>query len=131
MRQINSKYFSLADFEHSQTANLKNIDNTIPEELIANIQDLVDNVLDPARMRYNKPIYVNSGYRSDAVNKAVGGVPTSQHREGKAADIRSEDIIELFRTIRDNIEFDQLILYPTFVHVSYNKGKNRKHFFTK
>ena len=128
---LTSKYFTLDELQFSPTARMKGIDNRVPVDYIFNIQDLVGNVLDPARERLGKPIYVNSGYRCDAVNEAVGGVAASQHREGKAADLRSDDPRELFKLIRDYLDFDQLILYPTFVHVSFNKHNNRRQFFVK
>ena len=59
----------------------------MPPEVEANIEALVSNVLDPLRDEYGKPIYVNSGYRCEKHNKAVGGVPKSQHMLGQAADI--------------------------------------------
>jgi uncharacterized protein YcbK (DUF882 family) len=74
------------------------------------------------------PLHVNSGYRCPALNKAVGGVKTSQHVKGQASDIYAPgmDARDLFNKIRAmKIEFDQLILYPTFVHVSYNSEGNR------
>jgi uncharacterized protein YcbK (DUF882 family) len=74
------------------------------------------------------PLHVNSGYRCPALNKAVGGVDTSQHVKGQAADIHAQGMQarELFnKIISMEIAFDQLILYPTFVHVSYNSEGNR------
>ena len=59
----------------------------VPSEVIQNAIALVENVLDPARERYGKPIKVNSGYRCPLKNKAVGGVANSQHLKGEAADI--------------------------------------------
>lgn len=96
-----------------------------------NIEALVENVLDPARQRYGGPVLVNSGYRCLAHNKAVGGVPNSQHLVGQAADIRCEDNKKLGKIIELGV-FDQLIYYPTFIHVSYKKtGVNRKQIIYK
>jgi uncharacterized protein YcbK (DUF882 family) len=71
---------------------------------------------------------VDSGYRCPQLNKLVGGVENSQHLLGMAADIICPDYAVphgLFDFIANNFDFDQVILYPTFVHVSYNEGKNR------
>ena len=77
------------------------------------------------------PITVNSGYRCDKLNAAVGGVPTSQHRLGEAADITAGSSLknkELFEKVRySNIQFDQLIdeCGYAWIHVSYREGRNR------
>ena len=129
-----SKNFSLEEFEKSNTASAKGIDNSVPAELRGNIQALVDNVLQPLRDLYGKPIRFNSGYRCPVLNKAVGGVPTSQHQKGKAADLTCENVIVLFDTLENSeIEFDQAILYRkrNFLHVSFNGGFNRKEIILK
>ena len=107
----------------------------MPAEVQANIEALVSNVLDPVREAYGKPIYVNSGYRCEKHNKAVGGVPRSQHLVGQAADIsvKSEklkvksELETLASIIVQQGKFDQLILYPTFLHVSYKRNGNNRH----
>ena len=92
-----------------------------------NLQALVDHVLDPARERLGMPITVNSGYRCPAHNKAVGGVKNSQHLKGEAADITCADNKRLAEIIEQLDNFDQLIVYPTFLHVSYKRqGVNRE-----
>ena len=80
-------HFKLSEFEHSATALFYHIDNTIPDNILPNIYNLVENLLDPLRDIIGEPIYINSGYRCDALNKKVGGAKTSQHRIGCAADI--------------------------------------------
>ena len=107
----------------------------MPAEARQNIEALVAEVLDPVRDEYGKPIYVNSGYRCEKHNKAVGGVPRSQHIVGEAADIsvKSEklkvksELDELARIIVSQGRFDQLILYPTFLHVSYKRSGVNRH----
>ena len=107
----------------------------MPAEARQNIEALVANVLDPLRDEYGKPIYVNSGYRCEKHNAAVGGVPKSQHMLGQAADIsvKSEklkvksELDELARIIVSQGRFDQLILYPTFLHVSYKRSGVNRH----
>ena len=108
----------------------------MPAEAQENIEALVENVLDPTRERYGRPITVNSGYRCPRHNAEVGGVAGSQHLRGEAADIcpvKSEkikvksELERLGRLIVENGRFDQLIYYPTFVHVSWKRvGTNRK-----
>ena len=100
-----------------------------------NIEALVANVLDPLRDEYGKPIYVNSGYRCEKYNAAVGGVPRSQHMLGQAADIsvKSEKLkvkseLEMLASIIvQQGRFDQLIIYPTFLHVSYKRSGVNRH----
>ncbi len=81
------KHFTIAELTASSTACRLGIDNTPPPEAIANLNRLVDTILDPARERLGVPIRVNSGYRCPALNKAVGGVANSYHLQGCAADI--------------------------------------------
>ena len=107
----------------------------MPPEARQNIEALVANVLDPVREAYGKPIYVNSGYRCEKHNKAVGGVPKSQHMLGQAADISlrltayglQDELMKLARIIVAQDRFDQLIIYPTFLHVSYKRSGVNRH----
>lgn len=120
------KYFSLDELCHSDTAKAREIDNTPSEEVKKNLEALIENVLDPLREAYGKPIYINSGYRCLELNKAVGGVSTSEHQSGRAADIDTHDYEEnkkLFKLIQElNLPFRQLIDESnlSWVHVSYN-----------
>lgn len=135
------KYFSLAELTRSQTALRRGIDNTPNKEQIENLEDLVFHVLDPIRTHFRLPVSVNSGFRCLDLNEALGSKPTSQHTQGKAADIEipTMDNLELAKWIRDNMDFDQLILeFHTignprsgWVHVSWeNKDKNRRQVLT-
>ena len=104
----------------------------LPNGIEENIVALVDEVLDPARRKLGKPIVVNSGFRCPIHNTSVGGVYNSQHVSGQAADVHCEDNLKLARIIVANGKFDQLILYPTFLHVSWKKaGGNRKQILKK
>lgn len=119
------KYFTIKELTKSSTAEAKGIDNTPTPEIERNLTALVDNVLDPLREIYGKPIKVNSGYRCPALNKAVGGSATSDHVKGFAADITvgtKEGNERLFNIIKHNFHFSQLIDEKNFswVHVSYN-----------
>ena len=88
---------------------------------------LVHEVLDPARERLGKPIIVNSGYRCPKHNREVGGATNSQHMKGEAADIRCDDNKKLLKLLMESQKFDQLIIYPTFIHVSWKRvGQNRR-----
>ena len=99
----------------------------LPPSAEQNLQALVEHVLDPARERLGMPITVNSGYRCPAHNKAVGGVKNSQHLKGEAADITCADNKRLAEIIEQLGNYDQLIVYPTFLHVSYKRqGVNRE-----
>lgn len=102
-----------------------------------NVKALVENVLDPLREKYGKPIKVNSGYRCPKHNLAVGGATQSQHMKGEAADIAPvglqvtayglKELERLVEIIKQNGKWDQMIVYPTFVHVSWKRfGPNRK-----
>lgn len=125
------KYFSIKEMTKSNTATAKGIDNTPDQTVTNNLTKLIEAVLDPLREWYGKPIIVNSGYRCEALNKAIGGAKSSQHMLGEAADITvgsKEENEKLFNYIKDNLEFDQLINESDFswVHVSYREGRLRK-----
>ena len=124
------KNFSCSEFEKSKTADDNGIDNHIKSEAVKEaIKELVLTCLQPVRDFVRVPIIVESGWRCLLLNKLVGGVPSSQHPKGEAADIRSPFMtpLELARAVVAlHLPFDQLILYPTFVHVSHKlKGKQR------
>lgn len=107
-----STHFKLSEFLRSETASARGIDNTPSIEVVSNLQQLCIHVLEPLRAYFNTPIVVSSGYRSPALNKAVGGSTTSQHMTGEAADLRipSEAVgKEWFKWIMDNCKFHQLI----------------------
>ena len=109
------QYFTWNELTKTDTG-LPNVPNDI--NVIANLCQLA-RTLDYLRIYYGKPIRVNSGYRSKEVNAAVGGVATSHHLFGYAADITATDLSELKKAVLANKHyFDQIILYPNFVHVS-------------
>ena len=104
----------------------------LPNGIEENVEALVEQVLDPARERLGKAVTVNSGFRCPVHNKAVGGVYNSQHVSGLAADVHCEDNRKLAKVIVENGRFDQLILYPTFIHVSWKRqGGNRQQILRK
>lgn len=124
------KYFTLEELIQSDTAKRKGINNTPNEIQKQNLILLIDNVLDPLREAYGKPIQVNSGFRCEALNKAVGGAPTSEHRLGMASDIvgtpnTKEENKKLFELAKKlNLPFRQMIDEHNYswVHISYNKN---------
>jgi zinc D-Ala-D-Ala carboxypeptidase len=127
-------YFSISEMCKSPTACRLKISNTPPPEAIKNLQGLIEHVLDPLRAAYGFPVIVSSGYRCAALNKAIGGVPTSQHMLGQAADIHTvadtpEANRELFNLIqRLRLPYDQLINEYNFnwIHVSFSPRNRRQ-----
>jgi len=115
-----SKYFSLDEFTRSQTATRLGIDNTPSLTVIANLQNLANNLLDPLRAQVGI-VQVSSGYRSPLLNSKIGGTKNSQHCMGQAADITVPGMsnYDLACLIRDRFSFDQCILeFGEWVHVS-------------
>ena len=129
-----SKHISFEEATVSTTAVRLKIDNTPPKPILERMQLVAEKVFEPLRAWYGKPIRINSFYRSDALNKAVGGSKTSQHTKGEAIDISGGNKVEnkkIFDWLKANVEFDQLINeYDfTWVHVSYKPTGNRKQIF--
>ena len=132
---ILSENFTLKELIESQEGRRHVItEQFLPSEAVkVNLRKLCINLLQPVRDKLGQPIKVNSGFRCKRVNKIVGGVSSSQHIEGKAADI--EGIFctnkELFDLIKDNFKFDQLIWEygtkqePAWVHVSWDSKRLR------
>lgn len=129
-----SENFDLAELTKSQAATRLGVLNQPTANEVKSLQYLVDTVLQPARDALG-PIIINSGFRSEAVNRAIGGSPTSQHCKGEAADIEALNLsnLELAKWIVKNCEFDQVILEgydpkdprAGWVHVSVKPTKNR------
>jgi zinc D-Ala-D-Ala carboxypeptidase len=129
------KYKLRSELVKSQTAERKGIPNNPSPSHIDNLKALCVNVLQPIRSHFDSPVLISSGYRSAELCIAIGSKPTSQHSEGKAADIEvvGVDNKELAEWIRDNLEFDQLILEfyrdgepdSGWIHVSWNSDNNR------
>ena len=132
-----SKNFDYNEFEKTDVPGMQ-VRNTITStEVRDSIKALVDEVLQPLRDAWGEPLAINSGYRCQEVNKAVGGVPTSQHTKGEAADVcpfgrnGHGDVGVVRQLVHKAVEldlpFDQMILYPSFVHFSHRlKGEQRR-----
>lgn len=122
--------FKMSELIYSETAIKNNINNMPDINSLDNMLNLIYYCLQPARELLGAPIIITSGYRNPLVNRLVGGVNSSQHTKGQAADftvsgITPSQIISIIKTSK--IEFDQLINeYDKWVHISYNKGKNRR-----
>ena len=125
------KYFTINELIRSDMALQRGIDNTPPPPIKIKLSNLINNLLDPIREAWGGPISVNSGYRCPVLNRAVGGVPTSQHQKGEAADVtvgspkQNRELFELIAA--GDFDFDQLIDESNYswVHISYAAGKNR------
>ena len=130
-----SKNFTLSEFTKSQTALRKGLDNSMPEEHLEAAKLLAEHVLQPVRDHFGITS-INSGYRGEALNKAVGGSAKSQHCKGQAADIEVPGVstFEVAKWIERHTDFDQVILEfytpgipdSGWVHVTYNTEGNRK-----
>lgn len=131
-----SKNLSLAEVVRSETAKRLSIDNNPTKEHIENLKAIAENVFQPIRDHFKRPIYISSGYRSERLNRAIRGASNaSMHMSGQALDIDMDytnlSNKDIFDYIKDNIEFDTLIWEhgkecPSWIHVAYREGRNRK-----
>lgn len=94
MAQKLSKYFTIDEMISSITATNHKIDNTPPTDVVDKLSILCNEVLDPAREVFGKPIHVNSGYRCKELNRLVGGKANSYHLNGQAADLHVDNAAE-------------------------------------
>ena len=134
-----SANFSVSELTRSQTATRKGIDNNPNDEQLSNLRALCENVLQPIRDHFGKPVRISSGLRVPELNAAIGGSTTSDHCKGMAADIEipGVDNKELAEWIGANLEFRQLILEfytgdpeSGWVHVSYDYNDNKQQVMT-
>ncbi len=142
-----SPHFALREFIKSATAMKHGIDNRPTPEVVANLKRLCINTLEPLHEKLGLPIVITSGYRTKALNNIiVHASRKSQHMTGQAADFyvastpstgsgtgsttsHRELLIRAFRLIitEPEIDFDQLIIYPSFIHVSYVSKDTNHH----
>ena len=126
------KYFTIAELCRSNTGEKLGIENVPNSFQKANMENLINHLLDPIRQMWGKPIIVNSGFRCVKLNKAVRGAKNSEHMSGCAADITTgnkADNKKLFDMIRNSsLEWRQLIDESGFswVHIYYNQSDNKK-----
>ena len=131
-----SENITYAEAIHSLTAKRRCIDNTPSEVQVEAMKLLAEKVFEPLRKWVGGPIKVNSFFRSETLNEAIGGSATSQHCKGQAIDI--DDVYgrksnaEMYNWIKDNLDFDQMVwefgtdMQPNWIHVSYvSEEKNR------
>lgn len=134
-----SKNLALAEVTRSESAKRKGISNQPTPEHIENLKKVAENIFQPIREHFGVPIHVSSGYRSKALNDAIGGSLSSQHCQGEALDLDMDGSPsgvsnkDVFEFIKNKLNFDQLIWEfgsdsnPDWVHVSYeSSGKQRK-----
>ena len=131
-------HFTIEELYASATAKAKGINNKPNVQQTINLVYLTAYVLEPLRVAMNEPIKIGSGFRCQALNKAVGGVYNSQHLKGQAADLCIDGDMKKgkkwFDYIRKNLPFDQLIWEHNskgsyWVHVSFvypDFGRNRR-----
>jgi len=127
MNILISKNFTIEEVQHSSYAFENGLDNVLPSIYYMNAINLANYILEPLRLKYGafSPL---SWYRGESVNKGVGGSPNSDHMTASAVDIRIKGVtpLELAEYIRDDLSFDQLILEPTWVHVSHKQFNNNR-----
>lgn len=141
-------HFALREMTESQTAKEHGIDNRPTPEVVENLRRLCTHTLEPLREKLGLPIVITSGFRTKELNEIiVHASRKSQHMSGQAADFHvaqgpvqgsmvqgsRELLIQAFRLIitEPEIDFDQLIIYPTFIHVSYVSRERNRHQLTR
>ena len=135
-----SKNFTLEEMEKSSTGIRLGIKNKAGSGEIKNLGDLCYEILEPVRVKFDKPVTITSGYRSPELSEAIGSKATSQHCLGEAADFEIAGVsnLQVALWIENNVDFDQLILEfwkegepnSGWIHVSYKDGSNRKQVLT-
>lgn len=130
-----SEHFNLSEFQVSETAARRGIDMTVPPELIPRLRLLCENVLEPVRRHFGKPVVISSGWRPPKLNRIIGGSDSSQHSLAEAADYEVPGVsnVVVAQWVARNCRFDQLILeFVTqgepnsgWVHTSYRAGRLR------
>ena len=132
-----SKHISKKEATFSATATRKGIDNTPSEYELQNMELIAEKVFEPLRKHVNGPIKINSFFRSQELNKAIGGSSKSQHCQGRAMDLDDTygymSNADMYQYIKANPDYDQMIWEfgddknPDWVHVSYvDADSNRK-----
>lgn len=125
-----TQHFTLAEMTRSETAARRKIANAPGPAAIAALKALCENVLEPVREHFGRPVLVTSGYRAPTLNKAIGGSGTSQHCLGEAADFTVQGVsnLEVCQWIMRNLRYDQLIYEfgeSGWVHCSWRIGRLR------
>ena len=132
-----SKHISKKEATFSATATRKGIDNTPGDYELQNMELIAEKIFEPLRKHVNGPIKINSFFRSQELNKAIGGSSKSQHCQGRAMDLDDTygymSNADMYQYIKANLDYDQMIWEfgtdqnPDWVHVSYvDADSNRK-----
>ena len=132
-----SKHVSYKEGVRSRTADRRGLDNTPNESQLKCMKEIAEGLFEPLREWVGGPIKINSFFRGEPVNTAIGGSKYSQHMKGQAMDIDDtfghKTNAEMYHYIKDNLDFDQLIWEfgddknPNWIHVSYvTHRENRK-----
>lgn len=145
-------HFALMEFTESPTAKKRGIDNTPTPAVVNNLYNLCVNTMEPLREELQLPVIITSGYRAKALNDILShSSHKSQHLQGLACDFyvgwnknnrgqsgvcdlnARERLIKAFRLIltSEKIDYDQLILYPNFIHVSFVSHESNRHYIMK
>jgi zinc D-Ala-D-Ala carboxypeptidase len=121
-----SEHFTLQELTYSDIAKRHSLDNNPDKFTILNLTRLAQ-LLEDVRALFNKPIHINSAYRSVTVNSLLGSKPTSQHCIGCAADIRIDGLTPdqiVKKIVKSNIQYDQVIReFDSWVHISIPKAE--------
>ncbi len=132
-----SKHISWHEGTYSRTGERRDLDNTPNEEQLKCMKEVAVNLFEPLREWVGGPIKINSFFRGEPVNTAIGGSTRSQHMKGQAIDIDDtfghKTNAEMYHYIKDNLDFDQMIWEfgtdknPNWLHISWVSHRpNRK-----
>jgi len=129
-----SKHLDLAEVTRSESAKREGIINMPTPEHYENLKVIAEKIFEPIREHFGVPIFISSGYRSEALNVYIGGSRSSDHSKGRALDLDMDGSSSgvtnkmIFEFIKDNLDYDQLINEYDFgwVHVGYRLNANRK-----
>ena len=125
-----SKHLSYKEATHSNTAIARKINNIPDADTIVRMKYVAERCFEPVRIWYGKPIKINSFFRSEKLNVAIGGAKKSQHMKGEAIDMTAGSVEEnknLYDWMVKNLEYDQLIWEygGRWIHVSLKLSGNR------
>lgn len=131
-----SSHFTLGEFTKSETADKLGINNELDWSdsawIIENLEKLCVCTLEPIRRYIDEPVFISSGYRCPRLNEVLKGARNSQHRYGEAADFYFDSFksrwyeVVIYLITSPHVPFDQLIIYPTFLHISLSPPNRRE-----
>ncbi|QDP52779.1 MAG: putative peptidase M15 [Prokaryotic dsDNA virus sp.] len=132
-----SEHVSYREGVRSRTADRLGLENVPNTEQLKCMKEIAENVFEPLRAYVGGPIKINSFFRGEPVNTAIGGSKRSQHMKGQAMDLDDTfgrcSNAEMYHFIKEHLDFDQLIWEfgdeenPNWIHVSYvTHRENRK-----